>query len=235
MRMACLRTFVVTSAILSIGVALNRSSAQVPRDNRSDPIQQVSRLAELVAASEPEKQLARAMNWGFVPISPGVVRGRSEPVLPLFGPGSPTTPEGHRRLFACGSHAILIGHLVRRPKTILNQRGTDLVTVFEFDVDRWVWPARDGARVVVGRPGGRVLVGSEEYFSAPPTGMDTYPSLGQSALLLLKKLGATEVYLFGYDVLPIDGGKLEGVDGEFEALLAAIRDSAQRCAKGVAR
>ena len=233
--MACLRPVVVASAILSIGVALNRSSAQVPRDNRSDPIQRVSSLAALAAASESEKQLARAMNWGFVPISPGVVTGRPAPVLPLLGPGTPTTPEGHLRLFACGSDAILIGHLVHHPKAILNERGTDLVTVFEIDVDRWVWPVRDEARVVVGRPGGRVLVGSEEYFSAPPTGMDTYPSLGQSALLLLKKLGATKVYLFGYDVLPIDGSKLEEVDGVFEALLAAIRDSAQRCAKGVAR
>jgi hypothetical protein len=39
-----------------------------------------------------------------------------------------------------------MGHLVRHPKAILNERGTDLVTVFEFDADRWVWPVRDSAQ-----------------------------------------------------------------------------------------
>ena len=216
------RPFIIASAILSISVALNSSSAEAPlaliglatsgqapiRDSRAEPVPRVEKIADLRPATAEEQDLANVYRrLGSAPLRPGF----THPTLGESGVLTPLIPRSALlRARACGSSAIVIGRS-DRPRVVLNQSETYLVTVYRIVIDRWIRPLDGQPGLVAGVGGGRVIVGGEEYVAAFPE--MPLPEVGRPTLFLLSKLGAL-THRFD-EVLPIRDGQISLLDVPF--------------------
>jgi hypothetical protein len=178
------------------------SAAYAP--DQDPPMQRIGSPWDLRPHSAEEETLAEYFDQpGFDLLEVGTASVTDESgmiVVPPAPPGAKALPSDPWWIAVCSAEIILIGHTTS-DRALLSKSGSELLTISQLAVDRWVKPHNGPNSVVLATLGGRVMWGKRLISFDVGTPRD----LRTPWLLFLKKIPKTTV-------LGLAGGAVQDVD-----------------------